>query len=77
MLGAKDGPRLRTTPHVLLAGVKTLELETDYEGEDWSLRMPYDNFVLTLARTGDGEGALSVGGGSDRGATGPCRSAGR
>lgn len=47
-----------TGPHVLLAGVKTLELETDYEAEDWSLRMPYDNFVLTLARTGNGEGAL-------------------
>lgn len=47
-----------TGPHALLAGVKTLELETDYEGEDWSLRMPYDSFLLTLARTESGEGAL-------------------
>ena len=38
--------------------MKTLELETDYEAEEWSLRMPYDNFVLTLARTAKGEGAL-------------------
>ncbi|HEY6124832.1 MAG TPA: DUF4350 domain-containing protein, partial [Steroidobacteraceae bacterium] len=47
-----------TGPHVLLAGVKSLMLETDYEAQEWSLRMPYDNFVLTLARTADGEGAL-------------------
>jgi len=47
-----------TGPHVLLDGVHTLGLETDYEPEDWSLRMPYDNFVLTLARTAGGEGAL-------------------
>jgi hypothetical protein len=47
-----------TGPHVLLAGVKTLMLETDYEAQDWSLRMPYDNFVLTLARTAEGEGVL-------------------
>ena len=47
-----------TGPHVLLEGVKTLELVSDYESEDWSLRMPYDNFVLTLARTEGGEGAL-------------------
>jgi hypothetical protein len=47
-----------TGPHVLLDGVKTLELVTDYAAEDWSLRMPYDNFVLTLARTASGEGAL-------------------
>ena len=32
------------------ADVRKLALETDYESEDWSLRMPYDNFVLTLAR---------------------------
>ena len=38
--------------------MKTLELVTDYTAEDWSLRMPYDNFVLTLARTAAGEGAL-------------------
>lgn len=47
-----------TGPHVLLAGVKTLDLETDYPPREWSLRMPYDNFVLTLARTSSGEGAL-------------------
>jgi hypothetical protein len=47
-----------TGPHALLEGVKTLGLETDYEPAEWSLRMPYDNFVLTLARTADGEGAL-------------------
>lgn len=47
-----------TGPHVLLDGVKRLSLETDYEGGDWALRMPYDNFVLTLARGTNGEGAL-------------------
>ncbi len=47
-----------TGPHVLLAGVRKLALETDYEPEEWSLRMPYDNFVLTLARGANGEGAL-------------------
>lgn len=47
-----------TGPHALLAGVKKLGLETDYEPEEWSLRMPYDNFVLTLARGANGEGAL-------------------
>lgn len=47
-----------TGPHALLQGVKTLELETDYEADHWSLRMPYDNFLLTLARGPDGEGAL-------------------
>ena len=40
-----------TGPHVLLAGVHTLALETDYDAQRWSLRMPYDNFVLTLARS--------------------------
>ena len=44
-----------TGPHALLRDVKTLELETDYKAEDWSLRMPYDNFVLTLARDSNGE----------------------
>ncbi len=39
-----------TGPHALLRDVRTLELETDYKAEEWSLRMPYDNFVLTLAR---------------------------
>lgn len=47
-----------TGPHALLAGVHALSLETDYEPDDWSLRMPYDNFVLTLARTANGEGAM-------------------
>jgi hypothetical protein len=47
-----------TGPHALLNGVKTLELETDYAATEWSLRIPYDNFVLTLARGADGEGAL-------------------
>ena len=47
-----------TGPHVLLEGVKSLELVTDYSAQEWSLRMPYDNFVLTLARTASGEGAL-------------------
>jgi hypothetical protein len=47
-----------TGPHALLDGVKTLELETDYAATEWSLRIPYDNFVLTLARGADGEGAL-------------------
>jgi uncharacterized protein DUF4350 len=47
-----------TGPHVLLARVRTLGLETDYEPRAWSLRMPYDNFVLTLARDANGEGAL-------------------
>lgn len=47
-----------TGPHALLTDVKTLELETDYEATEWSLRIPYDNFVLTLARAADGEGAL-------------------
>jgi hypothetical protein len=47
-----------TGPHSLLKDVKTLELETDYEAAEWSLRVPYDNFVLTLARGADGEGAL-------------------
>ena len=47
-----------TGPHALLAGVKKLGLETDYEPEEWSLRIPYDNFVLTLARTDKGEGAF-------------------
>jgi len=51
-------PLTATGPHVLLEGVKALELVTDYTAEDWSLRMPYDNFVLTLARTAAGEGAL-------------------
>jgi hypothetical protein len=51
-------PLTVTGPHVLLTGVTKLELVTDYAALDWSLRMPYDNFVLTLARTERGEGAL-------------------
>jgi hypothetical protein len=51
-------PLSATGPHPLLAGVKTLGLETDYEPDEWSLRMPYDNFVLVLARTASGEGAM-------------------
>jgi hypothetical protein len=47
-----------TGPHALLAGVRTLAMETDFEPGEWSLRMPYDNFVLTLARDARGEGAL-------------------
>jgi hypothetical protein len=47
-----------TGPHALLAGVRRLALETDYEPQEWSLRMPYDNFVLTLARGANGEGAV-------------------
>jgi hypothetical protein len=47
-----------TGPHALLREVGTLHLETDYAGGDWSLRIPYDSFVLTLARTAQGEGAL-------------------
>src|SRR4029079_11499991 len=47
-----------TGPHALLRNVSTLELETDYKAQEWSLRMPYDNFVLTLARDSNGAGAL-------------------
>jgi len=51
-------PLTATGPHALLRDVRTLELETDYKAEEWSLRVPYDNFVLTLARDAEGEGAL-------------------
>lgn len=51
-------PLQATGPHPLLAGVKSLGLETDYEPDEWSLRMPYDNFVLVLARAQNGEGAM-------------------
>jgi hypothetical protein len=47
-----------TGPHALLRGVSTLELDTDYVAGEFSLRIPYDSFVLTLARTAKGEGAL-------------------
>jgi hypothetical protein len=59
ILGKPEPMKLTTTgPHALLAGVKALALESDYSAESWVLRMPYDNFVLTLARTPGGEGAL-------------------
>ena len=38
--------------------VRKLALETDFEPEEWSLRMPYDNFVLTLARTAERRGRI-------------------
>jgi hypothetical protein len=47
-----------TGPHALLNDVATLHLDTDYGPGEWSLRIPYDSFVLTLARTPAGEGAL-------------------
>lgn len=47
-----------TGPHALLNDVATLHLDTDYSPGEWSLRIPYDSFVLTLARTAAGEGAL-------------------
>jgi hypothetical protein len=51
-------PLTATGPHALLQDVHTLGLETDYPPDEWSLRMPYDNFVLTLARDANVEGAL-------------------
>jgi hypothetical protein len=51
-------PLTTTGPHVVLGDVMHLELETDYSPGRWSLRIPYDSFVLTLARTAEGEGAL-------------------
>jgi hypothetical protein len=55
-----DDIELRATgPHPLLREVRTLHLDTDYgNDDDWALRVPYDSFVLTLARTTKGEGAL-------------------
>jgi hypothetical protein len=47
-----------TGPHALLRDVQSLQLETDYRGGKWSLRIPYDSFVLTLARAANGDGAL-------------------
>jgi hypothetical protein len=47
-----------TGPHALLQGVSSLQLDTDYVADEFSLRIPYDSFVLTLARTTKGEGAL-------------------
>lgn len=58
-LETPEGIELTTTgPHALLTDVFTLHLDTDYTAGEWSLRIPYDSFVLTLARTGAGEGAL-------------------
>ena len=58
-LEVPDSIVLTTTgPHVLVRDVATLHLDTDYAGGDWSLRIPYDSFVLALARTAKGEGAL-------------------
>jgi hypothetical protein len=56
--GPEKIPLTATGPHALLQGVRKLAFETDYPPQDWSLRMPYDNFVLTLARGANGEGAL-------------------
>jgi hypothetical protein len=59
VLGKPEQMTLTATgPHALLAGVKSLALESDYPADSWVLRMPYDNFVLTLARTPDGDGAV-------------------
>ncbi len=62
-LEVPQGIELSTTgPHALLRDVATLHLDSDYgangSGGEWSLRIPYDSFVLTLARTAQGEGAL-------------------
>jgi hypothetical protein len=54
----EDIALVATGPHALLRGVSTLELDTDYVAGEFSLRIPYDSFVLTLARTAKGEGAL-------------------
>jgi hypothetical protein len=49
---------IATGPHALLHDVLSLQLDTDYAADEFSLRIPYNNFVLTLARTAQGEGAL-------------------
>jgi hypothetical protein len=51
-------PLAATGPHTLLHDVDSLELESDYGTVEWSIRMPYDSFLLTLARTASGEGAF-------------------
>ena len=38
--------------------MRTLELASDYRSQEWSVRIPYDSFLLTLARTEAGEGVL-------------------
>jgi hypothetical protein len=45
-------------PHALLRDVRTLALESDYAPLEWSIRIPYDSFLLTLARSASGEGVL-------------------
>jgi len=47
-----------TGPHALLREVRRLELTSDYQAQEWSVRIPYDSFLLTLARTPAGEGVL-------------------
>ncbi len=47
-----------TGPHALLREVRTLQLASDYQPQEWSVRIPYDSFLLTLARTEQGEGVL-------------------
>jgi hypothetical protein len=54
----EDIALMATGPHALLRDVATLHLDTDYAAYEFSLRIPYDSFVLTLARTAQGEGAL-------------------
>jgi hypothetical protein len=54
----QDIALVATGPHALLRGVSKLQLDTDYVADEFSLRIPYDSFVLTLARTAKGEGAL-------------------
>jgi hypothetical protein len=51
-------PLEATGPHPLLHEVRTLVLESDYAVEEWAVRIPYDSFLLTLARTESGEGVL-------------------
>jgi hypothetical protein len=47
-----------TGPHALLRGVKSLELESDYPPQEWSVRIPYDSFLLALAKAAAGEGVF-------------------
>jgi hypothetical protein len=54
----EDISLIATGPHALLRDVLTLQLDTDYAADEFSLRIPYDSFVLMLARTVQGEGAL-------------------
>jgi hypothetical protein len=46
-------------PHAYFDGVRRAEALTDYPASEWSARVPYDAFVLTLARLEPGgEGVL-------------------